>query len=150
MSTPNEDQLQPTSFQPHRNSLPKPFVPTVEDRPPIHQPSAQLAKLVTARPWQSKEEKERQNKVAAVIVAPRPEEPEIPADVKLRSKSRSSTPPESSSPTGQETSELLKVFARRSSKIETPPEEAEAVPQWTRYEFKNLKIGIFFKSTFFQ
>lgn len=89
-------------------------------------PAQQLMAKLSARPWQSKEEKERQNKVAST--AKSQQEPQLELDpptvkaeqvesvqpsvsaevVKLRPKKAG---------TSEETSELLKVFARRSLKV---------------------------------
>lgn len=178
MSSPSEDRTLP--YQQHlnlnqttRNSFPKPFVittPAASNRvaPGVSQESASeppqlqsvaAIKLVTARPWQSKEEKERQNKVALnhqqqdhkppsppQEQQPQPEESELVGEcqsdvVKLRSKNRSpdSTGGGSSTPGRNETSELLKVFARRSLKLDpvTLPDaddEQQLSPttNWTR------------------
>lgn len=101
---------------------PRPFIMSVRmggvdgDGIPAALPPQQLMAKLSARPWQTKEEKDRQNKVALVRsqhveVEPdpvKPEDIEMPIEpVKLRPKT----------PAREETSELLKVFARRSVKI---------------------------------
>lgn len=154
VSTPGEDRsASQSAIPPHRNSLPKPFIPPAraqqQEQEDERLPSShQLAKLVTARPWQSKEEKERQNKVALIHQQDQPEVEtvEVMPDVKLRTKNRSpvTSPHDASPPTGSgETSELYKVFARRSLKVDTSPEESDQVAtNWTRWEtFAVMKMG---------
>jgi hypothetical protein len=108
-----------------QHQQPRPFIMSVRmggtdgEGTPASLPPQQLMAKLSARPWQSKEEKDRQNKVALVRSqhaeseadppSVKPEEVEIlPVEpVKLRPKT----------PAKEETSELLKVFARRSVKI---------------------------------
>lgn len=118
------------TFQPAR-----PFIMSVRmggvdgEGIPASLPPQQLMAKLSARPWQTKEEKDRQNKVALVRSqhveseppdAVRPEELEsaTPVEpVKLRPKT----------PAKEETSELLKVFARRSVKVRDSKDLTDAL-----------------------
>ncbi|XP_046451703.1 serine/arginine repetitive matrix protein 1-like isoform X3 [Daphnia pulex] len=99
---------------------------------PASLPPQQLMAKLSARPWQSKEEKDRQNKVALVRSqhaepdpppSVKPEEVEIPPaePVKLRPKTQAK----------EETSELLKVFARRSVKVRDSKDLTDAMANTT-------------------
>ena len=127
---------------------PRPFIMSVRmsaDNEAIALPAQQLMAKLSARPWQSKEEKERQNKVAlgksqqelveSEPAGTKPEEVEL-AEVKLRPKK----------PAGQEeTSELLKVFARRSLKVRDSRDMADNFPitvTEANPEARNENLGV--------
>lgn len=108
------------------NEPPKPFIASVRMRTEEDRAAAaathQLMARLSARPWQSKEDKERQNKVlldrsqSETADGSASDEVDTAPDVKLRAKKPA-----------EETSELLKVFARRSLKLRDSRDLTDAV-----------------------
>ncbi|XP_057375073.1 uncharacterized protein LOC130696026 [Daphnia carinata] len=147
MSTPNSEASLSAnqSFAPEMPAVrklsetfqaPRPFIMSVRmggvdgEGIPASLPPQQLMAKLSARPWQTKEEKDRQNKVA--LVRSQHVEPEPPPDAVKPEETESAAPVEPvklrpKTPAKEETSELLKVFARRSVKVRDSKDLTDAV-----------------------
>ncbi|KAI9554255.1 hypothetical protein GHT06_019527 [Daphnia sinensis] len=163
MSTPNSEASQSSvnqsiapeipavrklseTFQP-----PRPFIMSVRmggadgEGIPASLPPQQLMAKLSARPWQTKEEKDRQNKVA--LVRSQHVESEPPPDAAKPEEMESAAPVEPvklrpKTPAKEETSELLKVFARRSVKVRDSKDLTDAVESSAEARNENLSGSI--------